>query len=481
MMHPNLASLLAALGVLAASPASAQDDWRAERPDVGPPLELTLPAFERAMLDNGMVVLVARIDQLPLVALSLVTKGGAALDPPGRPGLGSLVYGMLDEGAGKRDALAFSDAVADLGASFASGVERDRGSVTAAGLKRHAEALVDLLADAVRRPRFATDAFTRLKARAVAGLQARLGSPTGIAFLRLPAMVYGPSHPLGHPPSGYPASVGAITVEEVQAHHRRLLAPGRSAFLAVGDVTLDEAVTLAKRGFGDWTVEAPLDLTIPPVEAEPRSKILFVDKPKSPQTMVILARPLFGRGHPDEHALRLANVVFGGGFSSRLNMNLREDKGYTYGAGSQLALRSGVGIFLAYSALQRAYSVPGLQEFFRELRGLRTEPIRAIELARVKRGFVRSLPGDFETVSSLANAAAELFAYDLPLDHYARLADQVRATELSAAREVALRYLDPERMQILIVGDAHTVVPVLKDAGFGPIDVQPAAAPIPGT
>ena len=457
-----------------AAPAAAAEAWRASRPELGPEPDLVLPTFERTVLDNGLVVMAARLDRLPLVAFQLVTRGGAALDPAGAAGLGNMVYGMLDEGAGDLDALAFSDAVADLGASFGAGADRDRGTVSISGLSRHASRLASLLADAVRRPRLAEADFARLKAKTLAGIQARLASPQGLAFLRLPALIYGEDHPLGHPVTGSSASVAGITVEQVRAHHGRLLDPRRSAFVAVGDITLEEAVALARQHLGDWTAPEAGTLDVPPVKATPRERIVFVDKPKSPQTMAVLGRPLFGRGHPDEDALRLANIVFGGSFSSRLNMNLREDKGYTYGAGSQVAFRDGVGVFVAYAALQRAFSAPGVAEFFVELEQLDDEPISAEELDRVKDGFIRGLPGDFQGVSNLAGAAGEIFAYDLPLDHYARLSSRIAATDLDAVRAAADAYLNGEVLAVLLVGDATTVVPALEDLGLGPIEVVPA-------
>ena len=475
-----LAAYLALVAAAFANPAtetgpseSPDPNWRGEPPKLGPTPDLVLPTFEEAALPSGLKVLVARVERLPVVSIWLVTRGGAALDPQAQPGLSALTYGMLQEGAGDRDALAFSDALADLGASFSARSERDRGSVAISGLARHKEALVAQLADAVRRPRLAAADFRRLKAKTLAGIQRQLGSPQGLAFLRLPELVYGPEHPLGHPPTGTPESVGAATVEDIRQHHGRLIAPDRSALIAVGDVGLDEMVALAERHFGDWNAEEATPIEIPPVEADPADgPIIFLDKPGSPQTMVILARPVFGRGHPEEDALTLANAAWGGSFSSRLNMNLREEKGYTYGAGSQVSFRNGVGVFVAYAALQRAFSAPGLQEFYSELERLTGEPLGEDELSRVKQGIVRGLPSDFEQIASLAGAAAQIFAYELPLDHYAQLAARLESAGLPEVNRAAQAYLTAERMKVLMVGDAKTVVPALESVGFDKIQVE---------
>lgn len=456
------------------TPASAPsgEAFRAQKPKLGPPPSIVLPTFEKATIENGLTVLVARLDRLPLVAFQLVTRGGAALDPEGSPGLGNLVYGMLEEGSGDLDALAFSDAIADIGASFSSGCGRDRGSVSISGLSRHTETLVARLADAVRRPRLTAPDFQRLQAETAASIEAQLGSPQGLAFLRLPSLVYGPKHPLGHPQTGSPKSVQAATIEQVRAHHARLLAPQRSAFVAVGDITLDQAVGWARKAFGDWSADGAAPFSIPPVAAQPRKRIIVLDKPASPQTMAILARPLFGRGGPEEDALKLANAVWGGTFSSRLNMNLREDKGYTYGAGSQVRFRTSVGVFVAYAALQQKFTAPGLSEFFKELMRLDKEPLTEDELDRVTQGLVRGLPGQFERIGNMAGAAAEIFAYNLPLDHYAQLADRMRKVSADQARAAAKKHLKAGVMQVLLVGDAKTVVPALKAEGFKNIVVE---------
>ena len=451
-----------------------KSSWRSKQPKLGPPPKLVLPAFERAKLDNGLTVLAARQPTLPLVAFQLVTRGGAALDPKDKHGLGQLVYGMLNEGAGDRDALAFSDAVADLGASFSAGCARDRGSVSIAGLARHKPALTALMADAVLRPQLALKDFKRLQARSIASLEAQLGSPRGLAFLRFPSLIYGADHPLGHPPSGTPESLRQTQLNAVKEHHKELLSPERSAFVAVGDITLKEAVQLAKTHFGAWKNSNKAPFEIPPVKASKRTHIVLLDKAGSPQTMAVLGRPLFGRGHPDEDPLTLANGAWGGSFASRLNMNLREEKGYTYGAGSHVSFRRGVGVFTAYAALQRKFTAAGLKEFFVEFKRLKKEPISPTEITRVKRGIIRGLPGDFEGIGSLASAASEIFAYDLPLDHLVQKAARLEAVPLKSIHKAAEDYFDSNVMKILLVGDTQSILSDLKAMNIGPIQLEKA-------
>lgn len=446
------------------------EQWRAEMPEAGPPRTPVLPKFETAVLDNGLTVMVAPVDALPLVSFTLVTKGGSTLDPKPKAGLTALTYGMLEEGAGALSSLEFSDRVADLGASFSSNSDRDRGSVSIGGLSRNEEEMLSLLADAVRRPKLGADDFTRLKEQTVASLIRQRGSPQGLAFEKFPSLVYGADHPFGHPPTGTVETVKTISLDDVKAHHEKILGPNTSALIAAGDITLDEAVALAKKHFGDWNNKVPDVEPVPAVEATPRKKIVVLNKP-GPQTIAIIGRPLFGRGHPDEVATRLINEVYGGSFSSRLNMNLREEKGYTYGASSQVAFRRGVGVWLAYAAIRTDVTAPGVGEFFVELDQLKSAPPSDEELERARSGIIRSLPGQFETTSAMASAASSLFVYELPLDYYDTLADQYEGVPKEAILAAGNAYLTPNEMQILLVGDADKIVEPIKLLRLGEVEV----------
>lgn len=457
----TLMTLLPALAFAAEAPkdASAEDAaaWRSKRPDVPPAPTPVLPTFERRVLDNGLTLLVTQVDALPVVSFNLVTRGGATMDPEGKAGLTGLTYDMLEEGAGDLSALAFSDAVADLGASFGAGSGRQSGGVSISGLAKHADAMLGLLSDAARRPRLEQKDFERRKAQTVATLLRQRGSPQGLAFERIPKLIYGEGHPFGHPPTGTVETVKALTHADVTAHFPKVLGPAHSALVVAGALSVDEAERLAKKHFGDWTSDAAPRPEIPAVAAKPRTKTTIVDTPGAAQTMMIVGRPMFGKGHPDEYAVRLANLVYGGTFGARLNMNLREDKGYTYGAHSQASFRNGVGVFIAYSALRADATGKGLKETFDELGRLKSRPPTAEELEQARTGLVRSLPGKFEVTSDIAEAAGELFVNELPLDHFATLAARYEAVPLEAVQKKGVEYLDPSVMQVLLVGDGVLV------------------------
>ncbi len=450
----------------------AYESWRQSRPTAGPPPTPTLPTFESTSLTNGMTLLVTTADALPLVSFSVVTRGGSALDPPGRAGLTSLTYAMLKEGAGKKDALAFSDAVADLGANFGAASDRDHGTISISGLKRNASAMLGLLALAVQKPRFEGLDFERLKKQRIAALERNQGSPHGLAFEVFPGLVYGKKHPYGHAPTGTLLTVPKLTLAEVKAQHKDLFGPKTSALIATGDITLQEARALAVQHFGAWANTAASEP--PPIvepSAKPREAVFVIHKENAPQTMVLVGRPLFGRGHQDENTMKVLNGVYGGAFASRLNMNLREDKGYTYGAYSHAIHRTGAGAFVASGAIKQEVTAEGLREFFSELNRLTQVPPTPEEVGRVKAGLVRSLPGAFQTVGSIGSAAVSLFVHGLPLDHYASLGARYASVKETSVKKAVPQYLDPKLMQILLVGDQNKIIPKVKKLGLGPVRI----------
>lgn len=461
---------------LATAPAGADEvpesaAWRANRPPVPEPEPPVLPAFERGQLKNGLEVHVTRVPGLPIVSFELVTLGGAALDPEGQAGLTSMMYALLEEGTESLDALAFSDRVADLGARFAASAQRDHGTLAIGGLSRHAEPLLELLAEVARRPRLAGEDFDRARAETLASLERSLASPQGLAFMVFPGLVYGADHPYGHPPSGTPSSVSQLSVEAVRAQHARVFHPSRSALIATGDIDLAEAMRLAEATLGAWQAGDPAPLEIPPVAPGRREHITLVDRPGAAQTMVLFGRPLFERGEPDELPLTLGNEAWGGSFSGRLNMNLREDKGYTYGARSQAVFRRGVGAFLAYAAVQTEHTGASVAEVFAEFQRLRSDPLSSDEIELARAGIVRSLTGQFQSSGAIASAASSLFVYGLDLDYFQTLGPRYAELEPERVRRITERYLEPERMQVLLVGDLAEIRPQLESRDLGPVEV----------
>lgn len=464
----NASTLIA----LALTALGAEDpSWRSQPPPVPPPEPPVLPSFQRTVLSNGLELYSAQTSDLPVVSFSLVTKGGSAADPADAPGLTSLTYAMLEEGAGELDALAFSDRVADLGASFSAGAGRDSGSLSVSGLVRHATPMLELLRLAAQQPRLKDEDFERVKAQTLASLTRSRNAPQGIAFSELPSLLYGKDHPLGHPPQGTPEAVKAISLEQVRAHYGRLLGPRGSALIAAGALPHDEVVALAESALGQWEGEAKVP-EIPAVDPPPARRIVLIDKPGAPQTLLVAARPLPPKGDAAEVPLTIANEVFGGSFSSRLNLNLREDKGYTYGASSQAIFRRGVGAFVAYAAVRADVSGAALAEMMDEMARMETQPPAEDEVRLAKSGVVRTLTGQFQTAGQVSGAAASLFVQSLPTDYFTKLGPRYDGSPLDAIRRAAADFIDEERIVVLMVGDADLVRPQVELAGFEEIELR---------
>lgn len=443
--------------------------WRAQQPEPGPAPELVLPTFEQTALKNGLTVINSRRADLPLVALQISCAAGSASDPKGKAGLADLAYRMLLEGAGTRDALAYDDAFADLGVSPGVGAGYDSGGLSVTVLASNADAATALFADALMRPRMESEAFERRKTQQLSNLARSLGDPGFLASWASAEVVFGAGHPYGHLTSGTPATMKSLTLADTKRFLSRHVGPRSCAFVTAGAITLAEAEALAQKHLGAWkgtAVPSPKP-TPPPVLA--RTALNFVAKPGLNQTIVRAMRPGLAAGDPQEAELELAMTVFGGFFGSRLNMNLREQHGYTYGAFAGASGRKGVGSVIAGSSVRADATGPAMKEFMGEVLGMKSEPITAEELSQAREGLLRAMPGGFTTVSNLAGTAAGLFAQGLPLDHVARTAADIEKADAAAVQAAAERFLQPELLQIILVGDPQIVQTQVTPLELGPL------------
>ncbi|WP_257457697.1 M16 family metallopeptidase [Archangium lipolyticum] len=441
------------------APAPQQDAeaFRAQPPKPGEPPELVLPKFEQAKLDNGLTVLVSTRKELPLVFVGVAFATGGAQDPAGKWGLADVTYKMMMEGAAGKDTLALDRAFQDLGVSPSVSTNPDGAFIGTRVLKRNTEAALALLSDVVRKPNFAQSDFERRKKLQLAELVRALGSPGFLAQQAYLNAVFGPKHPYGHPVSGLPATVESLTLRDVKSFYQKNVGPKAAALVMTGDITLDEAVKLAKKAFGDWKGSATLPAVPPAPPVPARQQVVFVPKPGLDQTMIVMGRPGIAMGNPDEHSLDLATTVFGGFFGSRLNMNLREDKGYSYGAGASSDARLGVGPLTASSAVRADVTGLAVAEFFREMKGIRERPITQKELEAAREGLIRAIPGEFESVEGLGASAAQLFFLRRPMDEFARTVAGLEKATPAEVQRTAEAYLSPEAMQVVLVGDPEVI------------------------
>ncbi|MDY7231226.1 insulinase family protein [Hyalangium rubrum] len=470
--------------VTAPQPEAAKPEdpeaFRAKMPQPAKPPDLVLPTFEEARLDNGLTVLVSTRRQLPLVYVGMAFAAGSAQDPAGLAGASDIAYKMLLEGAGGKDTIALDNAFADLGVSPSVSVNPDGAFVGVRVLTRNVEPALALLSDVVRKPTFAPKDFERRKKQQLADLVRRMGSPSFLAQQAYLTAVFGEKHPYAHPVGGVPSTVEKVSLQDVKRFYQQQVGPKAAALVVTGDVTKEQALAWAQKHFGDWKGAAALPPVPPAPPVPPRELVRLVAKPGLEQTFVMVGRPGIAIGHSDEYALELATTVFGGFFGSRLNMNLREAKGYTYGAGAGSDARLGVGPLTVYSAVRANVTGPAVTEFMRELTDIKARPITSQELEAAREGLIRAYPGSFETVSGLGASAAALFFKRRPMDEFARTVAGLEKATPAEVQRVAEAYLNPAVMQIILVGDPELVRTQVGPLNLGrltPVEVAGAGAP----
>ncbi len=466
---PALVTALLVLGAVAAVAAPAAPD-RSRPPALAPLPKLHLPAVQVQTLPNGLQLAVVEMHEVPVVDVGLLVRAGAACDPPDLPGLATFTANMLDEGAGGRGALELAEQVDDLGASLSTGAGLETASLWLHATKARLPQALDLLADVALRPAFADSEVARQRElRRNALIQLR-DQPTQIAPVALNAIVYG-AHPYGHPVAGNDASLAALDRERVEGFYRTWYRPGTAQILVVGDITPVEARRLIEARFGAWAKgEVPAAPVADPPAPAPRTFHL-VDRPGAAQSVIEIGHVGVPRSTPDYYALRVLNTLLGGSFTSRLNHNLRETHGYTYGASSSFSMLRLAGPFVATASVQTARTDSALVEFFKELRRVRAEPVPEAELAKAKAYLALGLPGEFETTRGAAGKFAELLNNDLPLDTFDSFIAKVNAVTAADVQRVARLYIRPDEFAVVVVGDRAQIEAPIRALGEGPVEV----------
>ncbi len=452
---------------------NADEPWRSEMPKAGPAPTLELPTPTATTLSNGLTLILNERRGIPIVAASLVLKTGSDANPLDKPGLANFVAAMLDEGTATRSALQIADEVAQLGASLSTGSSMDSTTVSVRSLSRNVGPTLDLLADVTLRPSFPAGEIDRQRASRLASLVQQRENPTAVAAQVAAAALYGARHPYGFSETGTDASVKAITRDDMLAFWRQNFVPNNAALVVAGAITMNELRALAEKAFGAWERGTPARPAIGTPQTT-EARVVIVDKPGSPQTQLRVASLGAARSSPDFRPLQLMNLTLGGNFASRINMNLREKNGYTYGANSGFSFRRVPGPFQVSSGVRTDVTAPAVSEIYNELRGIVERPITTEELTRAKEGLANSLAGAFETSSSAVGNFSNVFIYDLGLDYYAKYADQVRAVTPAQTLDVAKRYVVPANMVMVAVGDRAAIETELKALELGRIEIRDA-------
>ena len=459
----------------AAGPAATgtmpDEAWRAKAPAAGAASHLVLPVPTHFTLPNGLQVYLLERHSLPVIAANLVVLAGSETNPTDRPGLAAFTADMLDEGTTTRPALKLSEDVDRIGAELATASTSDYSTATIRSLKRNADGALELLADVALQPAFSEAEIERTRKQRLTALLQQQDNPNQLANRTFARMVYGSGHPYGFTELGTEDSTKATTRADLEGFWKKGYAPGNSALVMAGDLTPAEARALATKYFGGWKGEAKA--AAPPAAPESGTRrIIIVDKPGAPQTALRIGHAGISRSNPDYLPVEVMATELGGLFSSRINLNLREQHGYTYGAFAVFQYRRGPGPFITGSSVRADVTAPAVHEIFNELSKMRTAEMTADELAVSKDSFARSLPGLFETSQVAATAVRNLFVYNLPLDYYNTLPGKIAGVTAADTLRAAKQYLAPERMVVVAVGDRAKIQPELEKLGLGPVEVR---------
>jgi zinc protease len=467
-----------------AEPVESRETWRQNPPEPAPAPPLGLPTPKRFALANGLTVYLVEDHHLPLATASLTFRAGSASDPPDLPGLAGFTAVMLEEGTETENSLAIADRLQSLGATLWNRSGVDDGSLGVQCLSGQARDAIGMLADVALHPAFPEREIERVRQNRLTELTQERDSPPETAGRIFQNCLYGPTHPYGHPALGTEAALHKISREDMLRYYRVSYTPGNAALVIVGDVRESDARKLAQDLFGGWQGEAPKQPAVP-AGAAGGPRIVIVDKPGSPQTRLVIGQLALPRNDSGFDRLSLLNSVMGGGFTGRINMNLREAHGYTYGMYSNLTENRGPGCIIASAGVRTDVTGAAISEVLKEVQGMIDRPVTEEELTRAKGSRVSGLPGRFQTEGSVAYQVAELFTFGLPDDYYRTLPSRLQAISAPDLAAAAREYLTPKQMTIVAVGDRAKIAPQMESLGLGPISyrdpdgnaLDPEAAP----
>jgi zinc protease len=481
-----LAVLALTLMALASAPAFARAQApetfdRSRIPTPGRQPQLRVPAWTKSTLANGAEFIVSEKHDLPLVSFSITFQGGASqVESAARRGLASLTASMMSEGTKTRDGEALSNALQLLGTNVAVGVGSESGTIGFQSTTAKFAQTLDILVDMLVNPAFPAEALERLRAQRLVALTQARDQTGSIASRVFPRILYSDGHPFGQ--NMTEVSLKAITRDDVAAFHKAYFQPGRALVTVVGDVNPSAAKATVEKALAPWPRggEKPA-FAYPATPAPKPSTIYLVDRPGAAQSTFALGNPGPPRNTPDYYALQVMNTMLGGMFQSRLNANIREEKGYSYGVSSSFAFGKGPGAFRAGGDIVSANSDAALVEFMKELRGIGgARPITDLELATAKDALIQRLPGTFASVQSVNSAIVSLWTQGLPDNYYQQYASRISAIRKEDVVRVAEQYIDLDHLAIVIVGDRKTIEGPLKATGIAPIALRDIeGAPVP--
>jgi zinc protease len=457
----------------AEAPIIPDQDWRSAPPSPRPASALNLPVPKKLKLANGLSIYLVEQHNLPVVAANVILLSGSDRNPPDQPGLASFTAEMLDEGTSRRSPLEIATDADQIGASLSTGSSTDLSYIAARSLKKNVDAAFELVSDVLLHPAFSSEEIDRIRHDRLIQILQQKDSPGVLATKVLFEAIYGFSHPYGFTDVGTEDSNHGVTRELLAQFYQAGYFAANSALVVAGDITESEVTELAEKYFGKWTASGSLPDT-PPVTGKPTLRIVIIERPEAPQTVLRIGHVGVARSSPDYTALEVMNTALGGLYSSRINLNLREKNGFTYGASSAFVFRRGPGPFLVGTSVRTDVTAAAIVEIFREIGRMRDSEITPEELTKAKDSIARSLPGLFETSPESASSIGQLFVHNLPLNYYHDLPEQIRHVSAADVQKVAQKHIRPEEAVIIAVGDRKRIESELEKLKLGPIEIRDA-------
>jgi zinc protease len=422
------------------------------KPGVNP--RFALPAIEKQKLSNGLEIWVVRQTELPIVSINMVFKSGGTVDPTGKTGLASLTAGLISNGTKNRTAVEIANQLQEIGATAGTSSDWDSANISMQTLTKNIDRVLDIYSDVIVNPTFPENELETARQRALIGLRQSRDNPNAIASVVYNQLLYEKNHPYGTSLGGTQASISSINQSDLMNFYQTYYRPNNAVLIVVGDTTMSAIRPKIESAFANWKPGQVPATRVPDAAAFDRPGIYVVDKPGAAQSVITIGQVGVSRGNPDFYALQVMNSILGG----RLFMNLREDKGYTYGAFSNFAFRRGAGPFMASADVQTAVTKESIIEFLKELNGIRGAiPITPEEFEAKKKSLILGFPRNFETNGQITSQLSPLVTYNSPDSYFNDYITKVNAVTIADVNHVANKYLTPDKMAILVVGDRKAI------------------------
>jgi zinc protease len=460
--------LMTSLLLISSVFVNAQSPDRTKPPVLGPTPSVKINAVQRFTLKNGLLVVVYEKHEVPVVQMNLIVKAGSVNENPAKIGLAGLTANMMDEGAAGKSSLELSDAIDFLGTTIGvSGGLHTSGVAMRSTVSKLDESL-KLFADVLLRPDFPQKDLERLQKQYLTSLLQAYDQPRSIAAAATGQIVFGKEHPYGRSNIGSEHSIKSFSTDDLKNFYSTYYRPNNSYLIVVGDVNTQDIIAKLESAVGSWEKKDVPSVTVPNGKQVNDRKIYLIDKSESAQSVIRICRVGTDRMTEDYFPLMVMNTILGGSFTSRLNNNLREVHGYTYGAGSGFSFRASAGPFTASSDVQTDATDKALNEFMKELNGI-SKPITDEELDKAKNYIALGYPDNFSSVGSIAGQLAEMVQYDLPESYFNDFIGKVLSVKKEDVRRVAKKYVDTDDLAIIIVGDKTKIEKGLKETKIGKI------------